>query len=238
MNLRGLVWGWLLVAGACAAAAQTIGKAASGAAPQTVEAALHAMSDRAAVVFVGTVTAVRRVGTDEASAGAGEVDTEFAVEQGLRGTASGGTYTLREWAGRWAGTDERYRVGQRLLMMLHAPSASGLSSPVGGADGAIPIRGGGAAVGEGDGSTAAGTAVVDLRWVGARLRRPVVYRKEAPRSSIGRSVGMAEARSAVAAADGTQDAGAAQASVAVQEASVATVAGLLRSWKGAADAAR
>ena len=78
---------------------------------------------------------------DAKNGATGVVEIEFAVEDAVRGV-SGGTYTLREWAGLWPAGDEPFRVGQRYLMLLHAPGAAGLSSPVGGMDGAIPIRGG------------------------------------------------------------------------------------------------
>lgn len=57
-------------------------------------------------------------------------------------------------------------------MMLHPPSASGLSSPVGGQDGAIPITGLGAAPKPGDVFIGAGEQGVDLRWLQARVLRP------------------------------------------------------------------
>jgi hypothetical protein len=56
-------------------------------------------------------------------------------------------------------------------MMLHTPSASGLNSPVGGQDGAIPITGLGAAPKPGDAFTGAGEQAVDLRWLQARVLR-------------------------------------------------------------------
>ena len=227
--------------------------------PTTVETALRAMAGRAAVVFVGTVTAVRRVDDDPTSAAAGVVEVDFAVEQAVRGAASSGTYTLREWAGRWAGEDERYRVGQRMFMMLHAPGASGLSSPVGGAEGAIPVRGGGATIGEKDTTAGVQGPVADLRWVGAKLGRPVVYRKEAPRSPMGGgAAGLGQAPStpvktvsarvsyagqvmagAETAAMNALDEAPAQASVPAQEASVATLISMLAAAKtGAPNAAR
>ena len=91
------------------------------------------------MIFVGQVLAVRRPRT---AAGSGR-EVEFRVDQAIRGCAAGTPFVLREWAGLWAGGNQRYRVGQRLLMLLHAPSAAGMSSPVGGLDGAIPIRQGG-----------------------------------------------------------------------------------------------
>ena len=263
--MRLCVWalGWIVlgVAGVGHGFGQTVSGMGTDSAgtPTTVDAALYAMADRAAVIFVGTVTAVRRVGDDPGSAAAGVVEIDFAVEAAVRGCQTGGTYTLREWAGRWAGADERYRVGQRMLMMLHAPGASGLSSPVGGGEGAIPVRGGGATIGEKDTTAGAQGLVADLRWVGARLARPVVYRKEAPRSPMGgdasalggssnlpgRTVrarlpegAKALVGAEMAAVNATEEA-APQASVPAQEAAISTLISMLASpKKGGNDAAR
>jgi hypothetical protein len=110
---------------------------------QTVVDVLHQLSDKADVIFAGQVLAIRRPN-------GGVVEVEFRVDQAIRGCTAGTPYILREWAGLWAGDNQRYRVGQRLLMLLHAPSAAGMSSPIGGLDGAIPIRQGGAAMAPGD----------------------------------------------------------------------------------------
>lgn len=148
----------------------------------TVDAVLHGMVARAGVIFVGTVVDVRRPERTTDSGGSGVVEVEFAVDQGLRGAVTGGHYVLREWGGLWQGNDERYRTGDRRLMLLHAPGAGGLSSPVGGMDGAIPIR---------PGANAAAEPLVDLRWVAARVSHgPVQYRAETPR--IPRARPMAE----------------------------------------------
>jgi hypothetical protein len=86
-------------------------------------------------------------------------------------------YTLREWAGLWTAGETPFRAGQRYLMLLHAPGAAGLSSPVGGDDAAIPIRGGGAAVGPGtvDAGSQPPVRMIDLRWIATRVARPVEY---------------------------------------------------------------
>src|ERR1700733_12985976 len=118
-----------------------LGQSSPGAAteqPETVVDVLHQLSDKADVIFAGQVLAIRRPGN-------GVVEVEFRVDEAIRGCTSGTTYTLREWAGLWMADDQRYRVGQRLLMLLHSPGAGGLSSPVSGLDGAIPIRQGGPA---------------------------------------------------------------------------------------------
>ncbi len=156
--------------------------------PASADDALHAMSDAAGVVFTGTVTAVRRPQLPDASP-ARVVEIDFAVTDSIRGV-SGPNYTLREWAGLWAANDQPLRLGQRYLMLLHAPNAAGLSSPVGGADGAIPVRGVGpvatpeGAVARANGmagaaflgaATAVSTEVVDLGWVATHAAVPVVY---------------------------------------------------------------
>ena len=143
--------------------------------PPTVEDALHQMSDEAGVIFVGQVTAVHsQSGSGIAS---GFVEIQFRVDQAIRGSIAGTPYVLREWAGLWSGGGQRYRVGQRLLMFLYTPGASGLSSPVGGLDGAIPIHGASPSV-IATGSNVAQYPVADLRWIGAKLLRPVSYRSE------------------------------------------------------------
>ncbi len=105
-------------------------------------------------------------------------------------------YILREWAGLWAAGSQRYRVGQRLLMMLHAPSMGGMSSPVGGLDGAIPIRQGGTGTALANEATRLQSPFVepfvDLRWLGVRVPRVVAYRSETVRP-----VGAGDANSAV-----------------------------------------
>lgn len=156
--------------------------------PQTPDAALLAMEQMAGVIFSGQVTAVRRqVGTNGAT---GVVEVDFAVDDAVLGV-SGSSYTLREWAGLWAGGDEPFRVGQRFLMLLYAPSAAGLSSPVGGMDGAIPIGASGAAQNLASGLLTVSTQsvpvgapiqsdglVADLRWVQTQVVRPLSYLQE------------------------------------------------------------
>jgi hypothetical protein len=85
--------------------------------------------------------------------------------------SAGEPFVLREWAGLWAGGVERYRVGQRLLMLLHAPDAMGLSSPVDGMDGAIGVFGSGVAPGPEDTTTTPGGWMADLRWVQTKVLR-------------------------------------------------------------------
>jgi hypothetical protein len=157
--------------------------------PQTTDEALRQLADAAGVIFTGTVTAVHRIAPPTPGA-AGSVQIDFAVGDAVRGI-TGATYSLREWAGLWEATDQPFRVGQIFLMLLHTPNASGLSSPVGGQDGAIPIHAAdpaataasqtlaGAASFTGTTSASAPSETVDLRWIATRVQTAVLYRTPA-----------------------------------------------------------
>lgn len=223
--------------------------------PETVVDVLHQLSDKADVIFAGQVLAIRRPGN-------GVVEVEFRVDEAIRGCTSGTTYTLREWAGLWMADNQRYRVGQRLLMLLHAPGAGGLSSPVSGLDGAIPIRQGGAEAQAGAGaqadslpsSVAPQRPYVDLRWLGVRLPHAVTYRSESPagnpvdqpasplaqvHAQQTRLVAASEPATSAAPIVATtlSNAGVTKGSVAAQQASVDAVIGMLTTWQKAQHAA-
>ncbi len=119
------------------------------------------MAAQAGVIFSGEVASVAR--HDDL----GYVEVGFRVDAAVRGCTAGGAYTVREWAGRWLGHSERYRVGQRLLMLLTAPGPAGLSAPVYGSDGAIPILPGAPATAADEGVPAG--PMVDLRLLTARV---------------------------------------------------------------------
>lgn len=144
--------------------------------PQTLEDALHQMSDLAGIIFVGEVTAIRHVAGEQGASGV--VEVEFGIDQAVRGCSSGGNFTLREWAGLWQGGDERYRVGQRFLMMLHSPSPTGMTSPVAGMDGAIPLHAQNSALLAVSSASISpvdspASLIADLRWIGTHVLRPV-----------------------------------------------------------------
>jgi hypothetical protein len=120
----------------------------------TVGGVLQSLALRSGVAFVGTVDSIDRQ--------PGVVTVNFQVVQPVLGDP-GPTYTLREWAGLWTLGRQRYTVGQRALFFLHAPNAAGLSSPVDGQDGIVPIL-----------PTAADQpALLDVRWLATRVLRPV-----------------------------------------------------------------
>ena len=237
--------GWWVVALAALLTASLIQAQGQGApsastSPQTVVDVLHQLSDKADVIFAGQVVAIRRPN-------ASVVEVEFRVDQAIRGCTAGTPYVLREWAGLWEGETQRYRVGQHLLMLLHSPSAAGMSSPVGGLDGAIPIRQGGAVGPVADGATPRQPPFVDLRWLGAKLPRVVSYRNEAaPGAKRGNSFAPipSQLRMASVAASGSLtnaapitsiagNAGSSGSSVPAQQASVDAVIGMLTTWQKA-----
>jgi hypothetical protein len=219
------------------------GQVAAATPPQTVVGVLHQLSGKADVIFAGQVVAIRHPNE-------GVVEVEFRVDQAIRGCGVG-PYILREWAGLWAGGAQRYRVGQSLLMLLHAPGAAGMSSPVDGLDGAIPIRQGGAATPLASAVAPAQPPFVDLRWLGVKLPHAVSYSSETTHAARVNGVAvplfaqqqMAQAAAASlvsGAAPVTLMVGSSSrggASAPAQQASVDAVIGMLTTWQKAQHAA-
>lgn len=143
---RWLIW---LLWPAIAGAQQAVVAAPDG----SVSAALANLSQRAATVFVGQVVDIRR--------DAGVVEIQFRVDTPLVGQ-TGGSYTLREWAGMWPPGQWRYRVGERALVFLHGTSAAGLSSAVDGGEGVVPVM-----------ADTDGTVLLDVRRLSTRVLRQV-----------------------------------------------------------------
>ena len=157
-----VVAGLMLVAGVVgggagrAAFAQQRGERAPA---TSVGGELRGLASRAGVVFVGQVEKIEPVD--------GVVEITFAVQQPVLGVV-GGSYVMREWAGRWTAGQQGYWVGERAMFFLHAPSGTasggvGLSSPVEGMMGVVPVVPMGAN----------GGALLDVRWLAARVRRTV-----------------------------------------------------------------
>lgn len=92
-------------------------------------------------IFSGTVKAVERL-PPRANGSVAVMQITFNVDQGLRGTRTGQTLVIREWAGLWQAGD-RYRPGERVMLFLYPPSRLGLTSPVGGAAGRFGVDTGG-----------------------------------------------------------------------------------------------
>lgn len=145
MGQRSLPW---CVVAACLLLLMPMPVWSQAAAPATTQDALHALAAEAAIVFVGEVLDIH---PREAA-----VEVRLRVDEALRGVTTGQVFTLREWTGLWAAGEPRYSVGQRALLLLHAPSTAGFTSPVGGADGVLPLHGD------------AVTGSVDLAWIATR----------------------------------------------------------------------
>ncbi len=153
--------------------------------PPSTAAALQDLAAQAGIIFAGHVVAIAR------NDSAGYVDITFHIESAVRGCGSKSTYVLREWAGLWSGPD-RYLPGQRLLMLLSARGPSGMSAPVGGMAGIIPLLvtreppllHGGATPPRDSPAETAQPEAVDLRWVQASALRGI-----AAASSAGQTPG-------------------------------------------------
>jgi hypothetical protein len=84
----------------------------------------------AGIIFSGTV---RKIERHPAMPGQTieTVAVTFHVENAIRGTSRGRDLTIRQWSGLWA-SGQRYRVGERVLLLLYPNSKLGLTSWVGG----------------------------------------------------------------------------------------------------------
>src|SRR6266568_4925315 len=91
---------------------------------------LRQMTRDSGYIFAGKVTGIERV-ADSLTADVSTVRITFQVEQGIRGVRTGQTLVIREWVGLWE-QGERYRLGERVLLLLYRPSQLGLTSPVAG----------------------------------------------------------------------------------------------------------
>ena len=106
-------------------------------ASSSVPANLREVTAQAATILVGRVVSIKPISLgppDEV----GCVEITFQVEQGIRGARAGQHFSFREWVGLWSEAD-RYRVGQRMMLFLYTPSTLGLTSPVGGPAGRLPV---------------------------------------------------------------------------------------------------
>ncbi|MGO9126340.1 MAG: hypothetical protein ACLP6G_15820 [Terriglobales bacterium] len=95
----------------------------------------------AGYIFSGTVKAVERL-APHTNGSVAVMRITFYVDQGLRGTRTGQTLVIHEWAGLWQAGD-RYRPGERVMLFLYPPSKLGLTSPVGGTSGRFGVDPGG-----------------------------------------------------------------------------------------------
>lgn len=91
----------------------------------------------AGTIFSGTVTRIeRRAATRGQSVET--VAVTFRVENAVRGASPGQNLTITQWIGLWA-SGQRYRVGERVLLVLYPKSKLGLTSAVGGSLGRFTV---------------------------------------------------------------------------------------------------
>jgi len=80
----------------------------------------------AGTIFSGTVTRIeRRAATRGQSVET--VSVTFRVENAVRGASPGQNLTITQWIGLWT-SGQRYRVGERVLLVLYPKSKLGLTS--------------------------------------------------------------------------------------------------------------
>jgi hypothetical protein len=98
---------------------------------------LQQLVRNAGFIFVGRVISVGAGSSPGAQRSATAIT--FQVEHALLGTSIGRTLTIHEWGGLWD-RGERYRVGERVLLFLYAPSKLGFTSPVAGTLGRFAVN--------------------------------------------------------------------------------------------------
>lgn len=91
-----------------------------------------------ATIFSGTVLQVQHRNSDSSSALA-TTRIRFRVDQAIRNVHRGQVVEVNEWGGLWQ-AGERYRPGERVLLLLYPPSKLGLTSPVGNGAGRFPVN--------------------------------------------------------------------------------------------------
>lgn len=134
-----------------------LGGVTPGRAQETsVGAAIRSLAVAASDVIVGQVVAIQRHD--------GVVDVVFHVDATLQGSAQD-SFKLREWAGLWPPGMQRYAIGQRVMLFAHAASAAGLSTPVRGSEGVVPLA---LDVSAGSG---AGTVLLDMTRLASTVVR-------------------------------------------------------------------
>jgi hypothetical protein len=119
-----------------------------------IASVMRSLASRAGIIFVGQVEKIQPNG--------GVMDIVFNVQHRVAGEL-GDTYTLREWSGRWSGGQQHFTVGQRAMVFLYPPNAAGLSSPVDGMAGVVPLVPMGADA----------EPLLDVRVLATRVERPV-----------------------------------------------------------------
>jgi hypothetical protein len=105
--------------------------------PSSTPPNLGHLASNSGYIFSGTVSSVTRATTANSST-VPTMQITFRIDQAIRGVRAGQSLTIHEWAGLWD-AGERYHPGERVMLFLYPPSRLGLTSPVAGAQGRLPI---------------------------------------------------------------------------------------------------
>jgi hypothetical protein len=142
--------------------------------PATTTALLQRMASQSGRIFLGHVVAIRLLGEPANRSfpdwpdGSRMVEITLQVEDCVRGCGAGQSIVMHEWASLWRGQPHRYSVGQRAVWMIYPENVAGMSSPVNGMMGVLPVKTTVAANGKNDMSVEQN---VDLRWVKSAVLR-------------------------------------------------------------------
>ncbi len=91
----------------------------------------------AGTIFYGKVIAIERRPATHGQA-VETVAITFRVDSAIRGAVPGDRLTISQWIGLWS-SGQRYRIGERVLLFLYAPSKLGLTSCVAGPIGRFSV---------------------------------------------------------------------------------------------------
>ena len=98
----------------------------SGPAGTALPAAPHPLTRSSGYIFAGTVKSVERAAPK--GHGLATVLINFHVDQAMRGVRTGQMLAIREWAGLWE-SGERYRPGERVLLVFVSSQQVGVDQP-------------------------------------------------------------------------------------------------------------
>ena len=99
---------------------------------------LQQMTDKAGFIFSGRVVRVQPVRLPSGALASMAISVH--VERAIRGVKAGQTFSFNEWAGLWQNGNQRYRVGDHVVLFLYPRSPASLTSPVGGQLGRVALN--------------------------------------------------------------------------------------------------
>ncbi|MFZ1918133.1 MAG: hypothetical protein WAU58_11205 [Terriglobales bacterium] len=108
-----------------------------GAAERVLGSQWKHLSQRAGMVFAGTVLS-ERIPTARTDRGVPFIPLRFRVDRAIAGVQPGQVLTIHEWTGA-ASLHRLMRRGEHVLLFLYPPSRLGLTSPVGGPRGQLRL---------------------------------------------------------------------------------------------------